>query len=250
MAGMSGRHDKAPELTADTFCRGQLKVSQYRDGYRFSVDAVLLADFAGQAPGTNVVEFGTGCGIVSLLMACRNPQQRFHAVEIQSELADLAATNVRANRLSRRITVMNRDLRTMSSADFSDPVDVLVANPPFHPLGTGRINPDSQKAVARHELAATLNDVILAARRTLPLSGRLVMIYPAERAVDLSTEMRLAGIEPKRQRFVQSYENEPAALVLVQGVRGAGTGLITEAPLVVYREDGVYTGPVEKILAG
>ena len=236
------------ELTADTFCRGRLKVAQHRDGYRFSIDAVLLADFAGDVPGTNVAEFGTGCGIVSLLMACRHPERRFHAVEIQSELAELAAANVRDNRLSHCITVINRDLRRISSADFSDPVDLVVVNPPFHPVGTGRINPDSQKAVARHELTATLSDVVRAARRTLPLSGRLVMIFPAERTVDLLTEMRLAGIEPKRQRFVQSYETEPATLVLVQGMRGAGTGLITDAPLVVYREDGRYTASVSDVM--
>lgn len=234
-------------LTEDRFDGGRLVVRQYRNGYRFSVDAILLATFAAPWAGRTLVEFGTGCGIVSLLLASRLPDVRIDAIDIQPLLAELAAGNVGANALGGRVTVHCRDLKTVSAADFGA-ADSIVCNPPFYPLGTGRLNPDDQRAQARHELRATLTDVIAAARRTLKKSGSLVMIYPAERTGELLATMRVRGIEPKLLQCVHAYADGDAQMVLVRGRLGVGTGMTVAAPLVLYHRDGSYTDAAAEIL--
>jgi tRNA1Val (adenine37-N6)-methyltransferase len=247
---MAGARDEEPAptggagaaaLTEDRFLGGRLAVRQYRDGYRFSIDAVLLAEFARPWLGRTVVEFGTGCGIVALLMSAAAPDAHIFAVEIQAALASLASENVALNDLTDRITVVQRDLKTVSAADFKSVVDTVVCNPPYYPLGAGRINPNDQRAQARHELRATLADIVGAARRTVKKSGSLVMIYPAERTAEFLANLRDGGIEPKELRCVHATADGDAQLVMVCGRLGAGPGMRICAPLILYGPDGSAT---------
>lgn len=256
---MAGARDEEPAptggagaapLTEDRFLGGRLAVRQYRDGYRFSIDAVLLAEFARPWLGRTVVEFGTGCGIVALLMAARTPDAHFFAVEIQPALARLASENVALNELTDRITVVQRDLKIVSAADFKPVVDTVVCNPPYYPLGAGRINPDDQRAQARHELRATLADIIGAARRTVKKSGSLVMIYPAERTAALLGGLRAGGIEPKALQCIHATADGEAQLVMVCGRLGAGPGMHVWAPLILYGPDGTPTDAHAAMLSG
>ena len=239
--------DAAPDqtgsspLTEDSFYGGRLAVRQFRDGYRFSIDAVLLAEFARPWVGRAIVEFGAGCGIVSLLMAIQTPQAQIFALEIQPLLARLAAENVALNDLTDRITVLRRDLKTVSAADFEPLVDGVVCNPPYYPVGSGRLNPNGQRAQARHELLVTLSDIIDAARRTVKKSGSLIMIYPAERTGELLSAMHSGGIEPKELRCVHATAESDAQLVLVRGRLGVGTGMRVCAPMILYTPDGAPT---------
>ncbi|MFH1984055.1 MAG: methyltransferase [Pseudomonadota bacterium] len=240
---MQGALSESPALplTEDRFYDSRLVVRQYRDGYRFSIDAVLLADFARPWLGRTVVELGTGCGIVALLMAIQAPDARIFALEIQPQMALLASENVALNNLKERISILRRDLKTVSSADFNPVVDTVVCNPPYYPLGAGRLNPNDQRAQARHELRATLADIIDAARRTVKKSGSLVMIYPAERTGALLGAMRSGGIEPKDLRCIHATADGDAQLVMVRGRLGTGAGMRVCAPLILYAPDGSPT---------
>jgi len=220
--------------TDDTFLNGCLTVNQPRDGYRFSIDALLLADFVQCKDGQTILDLGTGCGIIALMLAVRYPGIQLVGVEIQAELARVAAENVRANRLEERIRILHQDIKKLRIQQVPEPVHQVISNPPYRRIKSGRVNPDRGKAGARHELFGRLTDFVEAAARMLQLSGRLSCVYPAERLTDLIDHMRPAGLEPKRLRLVHSKREA-----------GARPGLTVDPPLVIYRSDGRYTSAVE-----
>lgn len=239
------------DLAADAFFNGKITVFQSRDGYRFSIDAVLLAAHADPRPGEKVVDLGTGCGIVLLMMAFRRPDIRMVGVEIQERLADIASLNVRENNMTDRIEIVRADIRELSSGAVSGPVDLLVANPPFRKARSGRVNPHQEKAGARHEVFITLPEVMAAARRLLRTGGRLVVVYPADRAAEVLAGMDRAGIAPKFLRTVHSRAGTEARLVLAAGTKGARPGGLRIAPpLAIYKDDGVYTDEVQAMFEG
>lgn len=246
-----GGDDGAAEFTADTFFEGRIQVRQHRRGYRFSVDSVLLADYAAGCRAGSVLDLGTGCAIIPLILAYRNSNARIIGVEIQRELAEVARDNVIRNRLSDRIAILHRDFRNLKRSDSNlcgaAPVDLVVSNPPYRRVRSGRMNPDSQKAVARHEITADLKNVVEVARRILEISGRLVVIHLAERTTDLLVEMRTAGVEPKFLRMIHSRADEPAKRILVEGKKGGRPGLTVAPPLVIYQPDGVYTEEIDQM---
>lgn len=234
-------------ITEDTFLNGRLQVRQERGGYRFSIDAVLLAHQAVQYPGPVVLDLGTGCGIIPLILASRNPSFRIFGVEIQESLAALAAANVAANGMADRITIIRGDMKTLNRPETGGPVDMVVANPPYRRVASGRMNPDRQRAIARHEIKATVNDAVQTARRMLDISGRFLTVYPAERLTELLGRMTDGGIEPKRLRTVHSRRDTAARLVLVEGNKGGRPGMTVAPPLIIYRENGDYTGEVARM---
>lgn len=238
------------ETTEDAALDGTIRVRQHRGGYRFSIDAFLLAAFIGPMPKTVVVDLGTGCGIIPLIVAKRWAGLEVVGVEIQPELADLARENIRENGMSSRVTVLEMDLKRLSRTDLTRPVDLVVSNPPFRPCHTGRINPDSQRAIARHELRVTLPELVAVAQRVLDPGGRFATIYPAERLVDLLSCLRRHRLEPKRLRMVHSDRNSEAKRSLVESVREGRPGLRVLPPLAVYRTDGGYSAEVSGMLRG
>lgn len=239
------------DLAADAFFNGKITVFQSRDGYRFSIDAVLLAAHADPRPGEKGVDLGTGCGIVPLIMACRRADIRIVGVEIQERLADIAALNVRENNMTDRIEIVRADIRGLSAEAVSGPVDLMVANPPFRKARSGRVNPRQEEAIARHEVSITLPEVMAAARRLLRTGGRLLVIYPADRAAEVLAGMDRAGIAPKFLRTVHSRTGTEARRVLAAGTKGARPGGLRIAPpLIIYRDDGAYTGEVQAMFEG
>jgi tRNA1(Val) A37 N6-methylase TrmN6 len=235
------RSDSLTPWTTDTFFNGRIRLIQERAGYRYSIDAVILAHYAGRFPCKRVLDLGAGCGIIPLIMAYRNPAVHIFGVEVQSALAHLAEENVRENGMEDRIVILNDDMKHLNTGMTGGPVDQVVANPPFYRIDTGRINPNRQRAVARHEVAVRLCDVMDAAGRMLGMGGRVAVIYPAERLCDLVVEMRRAGVEPKEIQPIQSSREEMPKLILAVGVRGAKTGLKLLAPLVLYAPGGGYS---------
>jgi tRNA1Val (adenine37-N6)-methyltransferase len=231
--------------TEDTFFNGRIKVFQHRQGYRFSIDAVLLAAFSAPEAGDRIVDLGTGCGIIPLILGHRFPSVSITGIEIQPELASLASQNVEANGLKERISIIRKDLRFLSIRDFGGPVDLVISNPPYRKGRSGRVNPHPQRAAARHEILATLQDVADAAVRLLGIGGRFAIVFPAERITDLLTSLRSAGIEPKHIQTVHAKAHDPGRLVLVSGVKGGRPGAAVHEPLVVYRPDGTYTEKVQ-----
>jgi tRNA1Val (adenine37-N6)-methyltransferase len=234
-------------LTTDTFFNGCVQVKQNRSGYRFSIDAVLLAWHTGPRPGDTVLDLGTGCGIIPMILAYRYPQIRVYGIEVQTDLADIARLNIEENNMDDRIFIMCMDMKTLNHDITSGPVDLVVCNPPFRKARSGRINPDQQRAVARHEIKTTLHDVIKTAHGMLRTSGRLVIVYSAERTTDVLSQMRAIGIEPKWIRMIHSGENTNAKLILIEGKKGARPGLKIGPALIIYRENGTYSDEVEKM---
>lgn len=233
--------------TTDSFFDGKIRVMQNRRGYRFSIDAVLLAYHANPHTGDKVLDLGTGCGIISIVMACRCDGLKIFAVEVQTELADLAAANVQQNGLEGHIEVLGKDMKLLTPQMTTGPCDLIVSNPPYHRPGSGRINPDPQRAVARHEIKTSLVDLLQTARRMLRTGGRFVTIYTAERTTDILSQMRLEQIEPKMMRMIHSNQDTDAGLILIEGVKGGRPGLKAGPPLFIYNEKGAYAQEVQRM---
>jgi len=233
------------DLTTDSFFNGKIQVMQSRAGYRFSIDAVLLAFHAGPRPGDKVLDLGAGCGIVSLIMAVRVPDIKVLAVELQPELSGLAEANVNQNQLGDRIRVMHMDLRLLKPKMTDGPADVIVCNPPYRRSGSGRLNPAEQRAVARHEIKVTLNDLLETSRRMLRTAGRFVTIYTVERLTEILVSMRNEHIEPKFMRMIHSTQDSDAKLVLIEGVKEGRPGLKVAPSLFIYDKNGDYTEEVK-----
>lgn len=234
-------------LTSDSFFNGQLRIRQQQSGYRFSIDAVLLAYHARPRPGDRVLDLGTGCGIIPLIMTYRCPQITVYGIEVQEKLSDLARFNVTDNHMETQVTILREDMKSLKSTMISGLVDLVVSNPPYRRSHSGRLNPDHQRAVARHEIAVTLSDLIATAKRMLRTAGRFVTIYSAERAAELLALMRSASLEPKILRSIHSNRQSDAKLILVEGKKNGRADMRIESSLILYDEDGNYTDEVEKM---
>lgn len=223
-----------PDETLDDLRLGGLKIIQRRDGYRFSLDPILLCGFASFDGVEAAVDLGTGSGVIPLLLARRSTATWIVGVELQAGLADRARRSVALNNLGERIEIVEGDLRDLARSLGVGSFDLVLSNPPFRQGGSGRIAPDAERAAARHELAGGLTDFLKAAALLLRSGGRCCLIYLAERLTDLLLELRRAGLEPKRLRMVQSRAGEGARLVLVEARRGGRPGMVVEAPLLIY----------------
>ena len=234
-------------LTADAFLNGNIRIMQNKTGYRFSIDAILLASHVDTHPGDKVVDIGTGCGIIALMLAYRNPEIKVYGIEVQKSLSVLAALNVKDNNMIDRVKIFCSDVKDLKKSAISGPADIVVCNPPYRKAKSGRVNPDNQRALARHEIKITLPDVFKTAGSLLRVSGRFIMIYPSERIADIITNMRLSGIELKYLRFIYSKKNAESKLVIVEGVKGGRPGATIAPPLVIYSDDGSYSDEVGRM---
>ena len=233
--------------TKDTFFNGRIKVKQDSCGYRFSIDSILLACHAEPRPGDKVVDLGTGCGIIPMILAYREPNLKIFGIELQKELADIASSNVKENLMDSTITIFCKDMKELRNDMISGPVDLVVSNPPYRKAESGRINPDMQRAVARHEITVCLDDITKTVRRVLRTAGRFITIYSAERTTDLLTHLRTSGIEPKSFRMIHSGAKTQAKLILVEGIKGGHPGVKIGPPIIIYDEKGAYTQEVQEM---
>ncbi len=237
-----------PDETLEPFGQGRLWVLQKKTGYRFSLDAVLLAGLTELRSAARVMDLGTGCGIIPLILACRFPSLSLVGVESQASLADLAARNVRLNGLTAQIAILATAMQDLPGQVPPASFDVVVSNPPYRPLGAGRLNPQTEKAIARHELQGSLAAVAQAARYLLPEKGRLVLIYPAWRTVHLLSLLRSQRLEPKFLRFIHSRPGEPACLVWVEARHGGGEEVQVLPPLIIYEAPQRYSAEMAALL--
>ena len=234
-------------VTADALFNGRMTIKQHRSGYRFSIDAVILAAHACPRGGEAVVDLGTGCGVIPLILAYRNPDIRICGIEVQKELAEIAQGNVNDNNMADRIAIHRQDIKLLTHGMVAGPVDLVVSNPPYRRPHSGRLNPDRQKAVARHEISVTLADVVESASRILKTSGRFITIYPAERLTDVISQMRTSRIEPKKMHTIHSGRSIGAKLILVEGVKAVNPGMKILPPLFIYTRQGGYSREVQKM---
>jgi tRNA1Val (adenine37-N6)-methyltransferase len=184
-----------------------------------------------------------------LLLAHRHSDLEICGVEIQPGLAKLARENVSANALTHRIKIIEADLQTVNPQNLGYTADVIVSNPPFRKATAGRVSSNTARALARHEIALTLEGLLGAVRRVLKTGGYFWTVYPAQRLPELIGRMQRLHIEPKYMRMVHSRKNDDAKLVLMAGVKAALSGLAVGPPLIIYQSEGQYSKEVQTMLA-
>ncbi|OGP91219.1 MAG: hypothetical protein A2156_02770 [Deltaproteobacteria bacterium RBG_16_48_10] len=223
----------SPDETLDPFFNGTLQLLQKKKGYRFSLDTLLLGQFIRLRKGENAIDLGTGCGILPLLLSRTTKAHAFVGIEVQKGLANLARKNVALNHLEGRISILHQDFKKLSGVFPPGSFDAVFSNPPYRKYLTGRINPSLEKAIARHEIKGTLEDLIQAATYLLPAKGRCYLIYSASRAIDLLVALRRHQLEPKRLQFVHPRNEAPAKFILVESVKTSGVELKVMGPLIL-----------------
>jgi tRNA1Val (adenine37-N6)-methyltransferase len=224
-----------------------LHIIQHPDRYCFSMDAVLLTDFAAVRPGDTVVDLGTGSAILPLLLCARTERTIFHAFEIQPDMADMASRSVRMNSLAERIKVYEMDVSRAPDVLGFGQADYVITNPPYSRCGSSVLNRSAYKHIARHECEGGLKDFMLSASSLLRTRGRLAIVFPASRMLEIIDEMRGTYIEPKRIRLVYPKADRAPNLVLLEGVKRGRPGLHFNPPLLVYSQDGTQTAEMKRI---
>jgi tRNA1Val (adenine37-N6)-methyltransferase len=231
--------------TLDTFYRGRVRILQSKKGYRFSVDAPLLADFIRTRPGDEALEIGTGNGVISLLLSVK-PFGRITALEIQTGLADLAERNVELNGLGDRIEVVRGDLRTYEpERKFA----LFFSNPPYIRKSSGFLSVSAEKSAAKHELHGAIGEILGKTAAWLTPAGRASFVYPEKRREDLLAAAGESGLELRRLRFVHPRAGEPPNLFLVE-LGTAAPPLELMPPLILFGPDGKSTPEAEAVFVG
>lgn len=228
----------------------QLTVSQAAGGYRFSLDAFLLADFVSAASPSPLLDLGTGCGVVALLLARRFPRARVIGLELQASLVSLARQNIVTNGLTAQVSVLQADARCAAELFPPGVFGTVVCNPPYRAVGSGRLNPNPEKAIARHELTLTLEQLLQACQHLLTPGGLLAMVYHPSRLAELCARLEAAHLRPRRLRLVHSIAPADASLVLIEAMYGGRGALTVMPPLCVYVARGCYSAEMQAIFAG
>ena len=237
-----------PEETFDTLFEGRLKIRQKKEGYRFSIDALLLSHFAEPRPKDRVIDLGTGCGVIPLILIFKRKAETVIGVEVQPSLADLARQNVSLNRFSSKIEIWEKNFKELVKQSDRGTFDLVLSNPPYRKVGSGRINPLEEKALARHEILATLEDLLRTGHHLLKNKGRLCLIYPATRTADVFQLLRHFHLEPKRVQFVHSHPQDEASLLMVDALKEGKTQIKVLPPFVLYKPGGQYTPQAEDLI--
>ncbi len=223
------------EISRETIAAYDLTVSQPRRGYRYNMDPFFLVEFITLPADARVADLGTGVGIIPLLLARRHGSLRkIVGIEIQAELAALAADNVRQNHLSPLIRIINGDFSRVKEQLGAGSQTTVVSNPPYYLRTQGRLNRCPQKAIARHELATTLEDLVATAAYLLRPGGEFYLIYPAERAAALVTACTRARLEAKKLQCLHPRPNQAAELVLLQARKNGNPGLEIAPPRFIH----------------
>ncbi|SFH81945.1 tRNA1Val (adenine37-N6)-methyltransferase [Pseudobutyrivibrio sp. OR37] len=223
------------------------KIIQHPDKFCFGMDAVLLSGFASVNEGEKALDLGTGTGILPILLEAKNSGEHYTGLEIQPESAEMARRSVLYNDLQDRIDIIEGDIKEASKIFGKASMDVVTSNPPYMTNHHGLKNPNDAKAIARHELLCSLDDVVRESSAVLKPRGRAYFVHRPSRLVEIFEAMRKYKLEPKRMRLVYPYVDKEPNMVLVEGVRGGGPQLTVEAPLIVYDAPGKYTEEILEI---
>lgn len=231
----------------DDLERKGYRIIQNREKFCFGVDAVLLSWFAEIRRGEKAIDLGTGNGIVPLLLDARNEDGNYVGLEIQEDMAEMAGRSVRLNEAESRIRIVQGDIKEASKLFGKSTFDVVTTNPPYMAADTGLKNPDQAKAIARHELLCSLDDVVRESALLLHPGGRFYMIHRPSRLTEILQKMKEYKLAPSRICMVHPYVDKDATMVLVYGKKGGRDILKIDPPVVVYEKPGVYTPMIAEI---
>lgn len=234
------------ERIDDLQCKG-LKLIQKESGFCFGIDAVLLVDFADVRKNDRVIDLGTGTGIIPILLAGKTQAELLVGLEIQEQMVEMASRSVLLNDLQDRVKIVWGDIRDPFNHFKPASFDAVVTNPPYIKKSGGIVNPSDTKAISRHELFCSLEDVIRTSSKLLKPYGRFAMVHRPERLADIIYLMRTWKIEPKYLRFVHPSPYRKPNLVLIRGVKNGNPELKMMEPLYVYDENGNYSEEINRI---
>ena len=227
--------------------KAELIIDQANTGYRYSIEPFLLADFIILLPDQLVLDIGTGCGIIALLMVHRQPSLKVIASEVQN--CSQAQKNIRRNGMEKQISLIQGDFLKEAESLKTASFDHIISNPPYRKIQTGRINPDSGKAVARHELSISMSSLLDKSARLLKKGGQISLAYPPERLSELTRELECHNLYPSQARFVHGNYQTPAKIVLVSACKEKKSDFSVNPPLAVYNEDGTYSKGMKEVYA-
>lgn len=231
----------------DDLHRNGYKIIQNPDKFCFGMDAVLLSGFAHVKAGEKVLDMGTGTGVIPILLAAKTEGSHFTGLEIQEESAHMAERSVSYNRLNEKIDIVCGDIKEASKLFGAASFDVVTSNPPYMTGQHGLVNPDMPKAVARHEILCTLEDVLSQGSRVLRSGGRFFLVHRPFRLVEIFALMTKYKLEPKRMRLVHPYADKEPNMVLIEALKGGKSRITIEKPLIVYKEPKVYHNEIREI---
>lgn len=231
----------------DELHRNGYQIIQNSQKFCFGMDAVLLSGFARVKAGERALDMGTGTGIIPILLRGKTEGRSFIGLEIQEESADMARRSVIYNHLEDSISIVTGDIKEAAALFGAASFDVVTCNPPYMTGNHGLVNPEQPKAIARHEILCTLEDVVRQAAKVLRPGGRFYLVHRPFRLAEILTLLVRYKLEPKRMRLVYPFVDKEPNMVLIEGLSGGRSRITVEKPLIVYREQGVYTDEIYDI---
>ena len=231
----------------DDLGRNNYKIIQNKKLFCFGMDAVLLSSFAKIKKGEEVLDLGTGNGIIPILLEAKTKGKHFSGIEIQEYNVDMAKRSVLLNNQTEKIDIIVGDIKEASNIFGAASFDVITSNPPYMTANHGLVNPDENKAVARHEILCTLEDVVREASSLLKQNGRFYMVHRPFRLIEIISKLTQYKLEPKHIRMVYPYIDKEPNMVLIECVKGGKSRLKIDPPLIVYKEKNKYTDEILEI---
>ena len=244
---MTIQNSLKPGERIDELNRNGYQIIQDKNRFCFGMDAVLLSGFATVKPGETVLDLGTGTGIIPILLEAKTDGAHFTGLEIQPDSADMARRSVALNGLEQKVDIVTEDIKDASKLFGASSFDVITTNPPYMIGQHGLQNPDEAKAIARHEVLCTLEDIMRESSKLLKPKGRFYMVHRPFRLSEIFCCMTKYGIEPKRMKLVHPFIDKEPNMVLIEGLHGGNPRMTVEKPLIVYKEQGKYTDEIYDI---
>lgn len=226
------------KISNDTLFNGKVRCAQHEDGYRFSVDAVLLGHFVGPGQDFSVLDLGSGCGVISLILGHRHPGITITCLELQTDLLTLIQRNIIANNFEESLFAQQGDVAHIDKVVEPESFDLVVCNPPYGEVAAGRLSQGAEQAIARHEVRGKVDDFVRAAAFAVKNRGRAAFVFPASRLAYLISAMKDVRLEPKKLQIVHSYPGSPGKLVLLEAVKNGGEELQVLPPFFIYDSPG------------
>ncbi len=235
-------NERIDDLQRNGYC-----IIQDPDRFCFGMDAVLLSGFATAKDGARVLDLGTGTGIIPILLAAKTKAAHLTGLEVQADSADMAGRSVALNGLEEKINIVTGDIKGADKLFHAASFDVITCNPPYMIAAHGLKNPEDAKAIARHEILCTLEDVISQAAKLLVPGGRFFLVHRPFRLAEIIVTLTKYRLEPKRMRLVYPFADKEPNMVLLEAVRGGRPRMTVEKPLIVYSEPGVYMPEIYEV---
>ena len=244
---MTMENNLKPMERLDELHRNGYYIIQNPSQFCFGMDAVLLSGFATVKPGERMIDLGTGTGIIPILLEAKTKGEHFTGLEIQEESADMARRSVIINMLESKIDIVTGDIKDASKIFGASSFDVITTNPPYMIGNHGISSAGEAKAIARHEVLCTLDDILRESAKLLKPKGRFYMVHRPFRLAEILSKMVAYKIEPKRMKLVYPFVDKEPNMVLLEGLMNGNSRMTVEKPLIVYKEPGVYTEEIYDI---